>query len=196
MKIKKMVSRNLTIPYNFVCLSNTDVPCERIPLIHDWPGWWSKIELFRPGLFEDWVLYLDLDVLIMQNIDDLVKYAMTSTSEFVIAKGEQRDGKYVYQRDGVLVDRHYQGSVMMFRANTYSRLYTMFNPEIISKYHSDETYMGQMLPDLPTFPEKWIKRLDACPKGIPSKETKIVLCIPDKNDVAVEKYPWVKDIWR
>jgi hypothetical protein len=31
-----------------------------VPLLHDWPGWWSKVEVFRlPGL----VLYLDLDTL-------------------------------------------------------------------------------------------------------------------------------------
>jgi hypothetical protein len=38
--------------------------CVRIPLVHDWPGWWSKLELFRPGLFDGTVVYFDLDTLI------------------------------------------------------------------------------------------------------------------------------------
>lgn len=70
-----MLARNVTLPYRFVCLSDVDVPCERIPLITDWAGFYSKIELFRPGLFAGPVLYLDLDTVIHGNIDALVERA-------------------------------------------------------------------------------------------------------------------------
>ena len=50
--LRDAVRRNLTIPHRFVCLTDVDVPCERIPLIHGWPSFYSKIELFRPGLFD------------------------------------------------------------------------------------------------------------------------------------------------
>jgi len=43
-----------------VCLSDIKVPCERIPLEYNWPGWWSKMELFKQ-VFDDSVLYVDLD---------------------------------------------------------------------------------------------------------------------------------------
>lgn len=61
----------------FVCLS--DVPIagvETIPLQHDWPRWWPKIEMFRPGLFppESRVLYLDLDTLIVGDLTPLRDY--------------------------------------------------------------------------------------------------------------------------
>lgn len=55
-----------------VCLSDQLVShphVTRIPLVHYWPGWWSKIELFRPGLFEGPTLYLDLDTVIVDKID-------------------------------------------------------------------------------------------------------------------------------
>lgn len=61
--------------HEFVCL--TDVPglgIWSIPLEHGWTGWWSKIELFRPGLFDGPVLYLDLDTLVVGNLADLVSY--------------------------------------------------------------------------------------------------------------------------
>jgi len=45
---------------------------EPVPLIHRWPGWWSKIELFRPGLFEGPILYADLDTVILGALDDMV----------------------------------------------------------------------------------------------------------------------------
>lgn len=52
------------------CLSDVDVPCERIPLAHGWPGWWSKMELYRldlPGF-----LYMDLDTIVRGPLDDLL----------------------------------------------------------------------------------------------------------------------------
>jgi hypothetical protein len=38
-------------------------------MIHRWPNWWSKIELFRPGLFDGPVLYIDLDNVITGPLD-------------------------------------------------------------------------------------------------------------------------------
>lgn len=46
-----------------------------IPLVHRWPGWWSKLELFRPDLFDEPVLYLDLDTLVLGDIKPLLDYA-------------------------------------------------------------------------------------------------------------------------
>jgi len=71
LKLQEMVSTHITVPHKFVCLSNVDLPCEVIPLKHNWKGWWSKIELFRPGVFEGRVLYLDLDTIILDNIDEM-----------------------------------------------------------------------------------------------------------------------------
>ena len=53
-----------------------------IPLRHGWHGWWSKIELFRPGLFGTRVLYLDLDTLVVGDLTEVaaldVPFAMLS----------------------------------------------------------------------------------------------------------------------
>lgn len=45
----------------------SDVPVDgvqTIPLAHDWPGWWSKLELFRPDIPGD-LFYLDLDTTVV-----------------------------------------------------------------------------------------------------------------------------------
>lgn len=71
-RLRDGVKRHLPIEHRFVCLSDVDVPCERIPLQHDWPGWWSKIELFTlPGP----VLYFDLDTAIVGNLETLASHA-------------------------------------------------------------------------------------------------------------------------
>lgn len=51
------------------CLSDVDVPgVDTIPLHHSFPGWWAKLELFRPGLPADF-LYTDLDNVILGPLD-------------------------------------------------------------------------------------------------------------------------------
>jgi len=44
-------------------------------LDHRWPGWWAKMELFRPGLFNGPVLYLDLDTLIVGDLTEIASYS-------------------------------------------------------------------------------------------------------------------------
>jgi hypothetical protein len=59
----------------FGCLTDTVIPGVLThKLAHDWPGWWSKIELFRPGLFPDGLrlLYLDLDSVVVGSLAPLL----------------------------------------------------------------------------------------------------------------------------
>lgn len=60
---------------DFVCL--TDMRPERTifaQMRHGWPGWWSKLELFRPGLFAGRILYLDLDTVITGDLSEIAAY--------------------------------------------------------------------------------------------------------------------------
>ncbi|MGV8839528.1 MAG: hypothetical protein ACWA6X_04405 [Bauldia sp.] len=78
-RLAASVARNCTLPHRFVALSDVDVPCERIPFAHDWPTWWSKLELFRPGVADPTGLniYIDLDVLIVGNLDAFASHPHT-----------------------------------------------------------------------------------------------------------------------
>lgn len=58
---------------SFVCLS--DQPVEGVycmQLKHDWPGWWAKMEMFRPDLLLGDFLYTDLDNAIIGPIGHLL----------------------------------------------------------------------------------------------------------------------------
>ena len=71
-QLRHAVASNLHRPHRFVCLSDVEVPgVVVIPMLHNWPKWWGKIEMFRPGLFEGPVVYLDLDTWITNSLDDL-----------------------------------------------------------------------------------------------------------------------------
>lgn len=92
------VRRHLAIPHRIVCLTDMPGSVERIgvePVLleHGWPGWWSKIELFRPGLFKGPVLYADLDTVIVSNIDDMVEgHRFTVLRSFWVRPGHPRIG--------------------------------------------------------------------------------------------------------
>jgi hypothetical protein len=56
----------------FLCLSDMDVPgVDCIPLKHNWPGWWAKLEMYRPDIKGDF-LYTDIDNVIVGKIDELL----------------------------------------------------------------------------------------------------------------------------
>jgi hypothetical protein len=75
--LKRGLRRHLT-DCEFVCLTDdaSVEPIWRVPLKHNWPGWWSKFELHRPGLFSvgSRILYMDLDTLPVGSLVDLAAY--------------------------------------------------------------------------------------------------------------------------
>ena len=72
-RLKRGIERHTSEPHRFVCLSDIDFPgVELLPLWEGWPGWWSKIELFRPGLLTGPTLYLDLDVVVVGDVAPLL----------------------------------------------------------------------------------------------------------------------------
>ena len=71
------VQRHLSLEHEFTCFTEnpvSGVPCRPLPA--PLAGWWSKLGLFQPGLFDegDRILYFDLDTLTVDNIDDIAGY--------------------------------------------------------------------------------------------------------------------------
>ena len=61
---------------DFVALTDTPIDhpeVREIPLLHQWPGYWAKLELFRPDVMGD-LLYFDLDTMITGPLDDLARF--------------------------------------------------------------------------------------------------------------------------
>lgn len=73
-----MVARSLRRDFKFICF--TDDPegigpaVEARPLPPDLHGWWTKLYLFKPGHFDDRVLYFDLDTVILGGLEELAEY--------------------------------------------------------------------------------------------------------------------------
>lgn len=102
----------------FVCLSNVDIDGVRvIPLERDWPGWWSKIELFK---YSD-VFYLDLDTVIIDNIEDII-----GLDGFYALDLFQPNNKFI----------KILGSGLMSWNIDLSHIYKNFSNEVIPQYNT------------------------------------------------------------
>ena len=99
------VRRHAKFPYEFICLSDRASDVERdcgslidgtVWLDHgEWPGWWSKLELFRLG---GPVLYFDLDTVIVGDLTplaDLVQFRLGPEQLLMLAdfyRGDPQSG--------------------------------------------------------------------------------------------------------
>lgn len=74
--LSSLIWNNLSLPHKFICLTDTPNRMPKgvtgIQLPDNWPGWWSKICLFKKGMFDGPVFYLDLDTIPVGNIDNVV----------------------------------------------------------------------------------------------------------------------------
>lgn len=90
-RLARAVARHLSRPHRFVCLTDSQDDLgegvEVVPLLHRWPGFWAKVELFRPGLFDGPVLYLDLDTVICGDLADLANAADPVLMAWDLARG-------------------------------------------------------------------------------------------------------------
>jgi hypothetical protein len=150
-KLKNSVARNLTLEHRFVCLSDVDVTCERIPLIGSGPGFWAKLELFRPGLFTDPVLYIDLDTVICSNINDVINHIkdqsfvmLKETDKNVVSSATmwwQGDHSYLWER--------YTNTPTSILKEQYSKMPRYGDQAFIEDY-TNHTLLQQHVP------ESWI----------------------------------------
>lgn len=72
-RLYENVREHWTGELDFCCLTDTPIqhPAIReIPLRYDWPGYWSKMELFRPDL-RGTLFYFDLDTMITGSLDEM-----------------------------------------------------------------------------------------------------------------------------
>ena len=75
MKLKRAVERHITVPHNFICLTDDpgSVDCNTLPIPLNLPGWWGKLAFFS-DLINERILFFDLDTVIVGNIDCFANY--------------------------------------------------------------------------------------------------------------------------
>lgn len=200
------VQKRLSIPHRFICLSNcpgspkySDI--EVIPLKHNWPAWWSKIECFRPDIPGDRFLYIDLDNIPIGSLDDLV----LMDSPFIginpdIADKQQRNkaGRLLRMASGIMAwDKDYLPA------------YDHFTEDYSLTYMGDQDFIGAVLDttnkQYSCFPNEWVKvlkRINSSPAELFKNDCRVLCCSPGgwRPDVIIankgSNYQWVNELWK
>jgi len=150
-----MCKRHCTIPFEFVCLTENPQglssgiivkPLPKVPL----QGWWMKPFVFsKDNDFAGEVLFLDLDIVIYENIDKLWEYF---TSDFIIIRDFTRSTNRNWQK--------FNSSVFKFTATNYHWVWDDFlenHKKITTKNFGDQDHLYNILQNkATTWPDNWI----------------------------------------
>lgn len=191
LKLKKGFERNISFDHEFVCLSDQLIEgVHVIPLIGNTQSWWSKIELFRPNLFQTPVFYCDLDMVICNPLDDM----------FDAIKNEK-----------FLMLNHGSG-IMYWQPNNYSYLWEEYceSPKKAWKTYSkkpnigDQAYIYDRLPikksffDVEGFDRNWLYHISE-KYNDPHPDAKILICVGYSNKLHksfFQNHKLIKEHWR
>jgi len=174
-RLYNMVKRNLTIDYEFVCFTENpegidpEIKIQDLPVTPAVTGWWYKPFFFNPKLpIQGTILYLDLDVVVFNNIDHLFTW---------------REGEFCIIRDfNRMVVKNYQkfnSSVFRLDVGQHAEVYKKFilDPRTNSRrFHGDQDWIRYIIrEDFHYWPEEWIQsykwemrgkpRMDSKPRG-------------------------------
>jgi len=182
-RLHAMVMRNSTLESHFVCFTddasglNGGIYAKPLP-DRGFHGWWNKVSLFKGDLGDvgERLLYLDLDVVITNNIDVLLTY----DSDFAIMDNDYVPG--------------FNTSVFLLKTGSRPEIRDDFNADVMEKYDGDQDWVATMAPDAELWPPMWCVpfRLRAA-QSVP-ENTKVVAFSgrPNPGD-----YPanWISDYW-
>lgn len=154
-KLRNMVSRHLTVPYEFACLTDDRHPIKGVRTILQ-PSkeyskkWWHKVHMFDPTLpIDGRILYLDLDVIIHSSIDKVVS---NLGNDFYGIRDFNR--KFVPKWDRM------NSSCMSWIAGLHSDIFEKFisNPHQAMKLHGDQDWIFQIARNkIKYWPDAWIQ---------------------------------------
>jgi len=209
-----MVKRHCTLDFQFVCLTERPEDLNEnirvLPLPERLQGWWCKPYMFSKDLqLTGTILYIDLDVVIGNNIDKLFLWEPKEWCTI-------RDFTKVMRPDW----KKYNSSVVRFNTGQLDYVWERYAQDPVAiqkKYYGDQDYLYDATLDTPatTYPDEWImswkweirksKQLGRGSRGarqlttiedvVPNLNCSIAVFHGDPNPHNCED-PWVKENWR
>lgn len=214
-RLYNMVKRHCTIKHEFVCLTENpkdlDPNITVLPLPRDLAGWWCKPYMFSKDLpLKGTILYMDLDVVISDNIDKLFTY---NPNSWCTIRDFTRKMRPNWEK--------YNSSIVRFMTGQLSNVWENFNKDrknIQKRYYGDQDWLYVATANNPAklYPDNWIQswkweiRSDRtfAPGGVrgnrkfkaiqdvtPPAECCVCVFHGDPNPHNCDD-PWVKENWK
>lgn len=227
-RLHGMVSRHMSEPFTFHCLTEDAAglkPGIQVLSLPDFGlrGWWYKLLFFKNGFLpfepEDIVLYLDLDVVILNDLTRLTD-TFKKQDDLLHISADDRPGRM-------------NSSVMLFHPDTLGFVWEAFWSQrdyVVASFHGDQDWIERIVPSAHILPKgvvcsfkldlasktpfsfgsigRWLRKRFwplLAPRGsVPRPDCSVVLFHgrPNPEDVMDgpwDKYrhaPWVKEMWR
>lgn len=153
-KLYRMVDRNITIPYEFVCFTENTTGLDKNIKTYSLPklradGWWYKPMFVGADLpLKGTLLFLDLDVIVFKNIDKLFRY---QPNRFNICRDFNRSQRKDWNR--------MNSSVFRVNIGQYDNLWQQFklNPQAhMQRLRGDQDWMFKHITDHQFWPDEWV----------------------------------------
>ena len=155
--LKRMVTRNMTLPFKFVCFTedvnglDSDIQTMPLPQRHDIAGWWWKPYFFSTDLpLDGTILFMDLDVIVFENIDKLFTY---EPGRFCIIRD--------FNRMNALGWNRMNSSVFRLETGQHSHVYSNLIADPINirkRLHGDQDWLfEQIKSNFEFFPDEWLQ---------------------------------------
>ncbi len=143
--LKVSLDKFCPVPYDFYCLTDLSYAVEKYSIIvdlkHNWPGWWSKLELFNPVLpfntSNETVLYFDLDVLILRDISNLVELIRYLKYPMMLRSSDKLGEKNDWPSSSIMA---WRGDMMQ---GVYYTVIQKGITEVIQKAYKNPSRAGQ-----------------------------------------------------
>lgn len=154
-RLRNMVSRHLTVPYEIVCLTDDNRPIEGVRSIVQrnggyQRGWWHKVHMFDSNLpLQGRILYFDLDVVIHRNID---KLALMFRNDFMGIQDFNRRFHPNWQ--------YLNSSVLAWNHGNHGYIYNEFksNPGQAQRMPGDQDWIWKLgKKEIKFWPRDWIQ---------------------------------------
>lgn len=155
-KLFNMTKRHCTVPFNFACITenpvglNQDIAVISLPKVKDLSGWWYKPWVFSNELpLDGEILFLDLDIVIINNINHLWDFNPASFSII-------RD----FNRSTIKSWAKFNSSIFKFSKGTYSFVWENFikDTNVMRRLHGDQDWIfNQIKNNFQFWPDEWIQ---------------------------------------
>jgi hypothetical protein len=155
-RLYRMAKKNISLPFNFYCWTEDatgiydDVKIIPLDQTLDLEAWWWKLTLFKENELNGVSLFLDLDVVIQNNIDHLFDIAehnkLTLIDRSIFGKIDIEKPTYCYDQ---MTQAMYNSSIMIWYANENQDLYNKFIeniPYYISIYSGIDRFFTYEIP--------------------------------------------------
>lgn len=204
-KITKQFQRKTHLDINYFCI--TDRPDQigswaeplKLPLLTR--GWWNKINLYSHDMPNGWLLYLDLDIVIIDNFDREILWVIEQNHDIACV------------RDAIdWLGNKYSSSLLIMKTGTQHALFDEFKTnqdKLINFKGGDQVWAGAKIKN-PLFIDKQYPNLKLHfkfqlshitenqfipPSILPNKDIKMIDCGGQPKPHELAKFEYIRQNW-